>query len=122
MSRLDRPWHRKVRLLLRVGGPLILILGILLIGVGMVDFFAAMGGDGPPRRFWTFFLGMPFVFVGGIMTQFGYVGALARYLAAEQSPIAQDATNDFVDGTQDSIRKMAKAVAQGVDDARRERR
>ena len=121
MNRLQRPWHRKVRRLLRVGGPIILLLGVALLIVGGVSFFGAFGGGGTPRYFWCCFAGMPLVFLGAMMCQIGYVGALARYLAAEQTPVATDAINDLVDGTEGSIRKVSKAVAQGLDDARRER-
>ncbi len=119
MSQLQHPWHPKVRRILRIGGPLILLLGLALMGIGLTSFFMAMGGGGPPRYFWCGIVAMPILFVGGVMTQFGYFGAIARYLAAEQAPIACDAVNDMVDGTQDSVRKVAKAVAQGIQDARK---
>ena len=47
MSQLQHPWHPKVRRILRIGGPLILLLGLALMGIGLTSFFMAMGGNNP---------------------------------------------------------------------------
>jgi hypothetical protein len=45
------------------------------------------------------------------------MGAIARYAAAEQVPVATDAINDFADGTRGAIKTVARAVAEGVKEA-----
>ena len=57
-------------------------------------------------------LGM--MFVGGAMCMFGFVGAFSRYIAAEQAPVAKDTINYMADGTQEAVRTVARAAAQGV--------
>ena len=52
---------------------------------------------------------------------FGFMGAVARYSAAEQMPVTTDAINDLAEGTQSAVKTVARAVAEGVDEARREK-
>ena len=48
------------------------------------------------------------------MCLFGFVGAFARYVAAEQAPVARDTVNYMAENTQDAVRTVARAAAQGV--------
>ena len=54
------------------------------------------------------------------MCMFGFMGAVARFTAAEQVPVATDALQDVAENTQDAVRQVARAVAQGVKDAQKE--
>jgi hypothetical protein len=86
--------------------------------VGGISFFSAFGdGGGPPRLFWCVFLGMPTLFVGIVMCKLGYIGAVARYIAAESAPVAKDTVNYMAEGTQDGVRTVARSVAEGIRDA-----
>ena len=58
------------------------LIGLIFLIVGMVSFFTAFGGGGPPWLFWCCFVGIPLLFVGGVMCMFGFMGGLARYTAA----------------------------------------
>jgi heme/copper-type cytochrome/quinol oxidase subunit 1 len=118
MNALQTPKHNKVRAFLRLAGPVTGGVGLLFNLIGMVSFFSAFGGGGPPKFFWCCFVGMPLMFAGGVMCLFGFMGALARYSAAEQVPVATDAVNDLAEGTQPAIRTVARAVAEGIDEAR----
>lgn len=89
-------------------------MGAVFLVVGMVSFFTAFGGGGPPRFFWCCFVGMPLLFVGGVMCMFGFMGAVARYAAAEQVPVATEAMSDLADGTQEAVKTVARAAAAGV--------
>src|SRR5687768_7329138 len=89
MQKLESPKHHSTRGFLRVFGPLTVVAGLVLIAIGFISFFAAMNADGPPGLFWCAFLGMPVLFVGIVMCKFGYIGAVARYLAAEAAPVAR---------------------------------
>lgn len=91
--------------------------GLVLLIIGLVSFFTAFGGGEPPRLFWCCFVGMPLLFVGGVMCLFGFMGAVARYTAAEQVPAATDAICDLAQGTQGAVRTVSRAVAEGIRDA-----
>jgi hypothetical protein len=121
MSALQTPKHRKARTFLRVAGLVTVLVGLLLVAIGMASFFSAFGGHGPPRLFWCCFIGMPLLFAGSVMCMFGFLGALSRYTAAEQVPVATDAINDLAGGTQGAVKTVARAVAEGVKEARLER-
>jgi hypothetical protein len=122
MSKLQTPQHKGARSFLRVTGPLIAGAGLIFLIIGMTSFFSAFGGGGPPRLFWCCFVGMPLLFVGGVMCMFGFMGAVARYTAAEQVPVATDAINDLAEDTQDAVKTVARAVAEGVKEAQTERK
>jgi hypothetical protein len=106
--------HRGIRAFLRFIGPLMVLVGLSLVGVAMVSFFSAVGGGGPPRYFWCAFLGMPILGVGIAACKFAFMGAVARYAAGEVAPVARDTINYMADGTKDSIRTVAQAAAEGL--------
>lgn len=108
------PGHRAPRDLFRILGPIILGLGILMIVISMVEFFSLFGSMREPRFIWMPFLGIPLLFVGGVMTQFGYMGKVARYMAQEMAPVGKDTFNYVADGTKDGVQTVAAAVGQGL--------
>ena len=114
MSKLQTPSHKGMRSFLRVGGLLVAAVGLLFTIIGMVSFFSAFGGGGPPSLFWCCFVGLPLLFVGGVMCMFGFMGAVARYAAAEQVPVATDAISDLAEGTQGAVKTVVRAAAEGV--------
>jgi hypothetical protein len=99
---------------LRRVGILVLGIGGLLTLLGIGSFFGSFGSFEPPRFFWCVFLGMPLIFVGAIMTIFGFMGAIGRYVAGESSPVAKDVINYMGDNTQPGVKSIAKAVTQGI--------
>ena len=115
MNDIKSPEHNTVKKVLRIGGPIILLLGLLFTLVGVGSFFVCMvTQSGPPVLFVCAFIGLPLMFVGGAMCMFGYVGAFSRYMAAEQAPVAKDTINYLAEGTQDAVRTTTRAAAQGV--------
>lgn len=98
MSKLQTPKHKGTRSFLRVVGLLVTAVGLLFTLIGMASFFSAFSGGEPPRLFWCCFVGMPLLFVGGVLCLFGFMGAVARYTAAEQVPVATDAISDLTAG------------------------
>jgi hypothetical protein len=121
MNTLQTPKHTKARKVLRVAGMITLLLGGLLMIIGVISFFSAFGGGGTPRLFWCCFIGMPLLFAGGVMCMFGFMGAVARYAAAEQVPVATDAINDLAEGAQGAVKTVARAAAEGVIEAQEKR-
>jgi len=105
---------------MQVGGPVVLLTGILFTGIALGSFVFALGGSGPPRFFWCAFLGMPMLFVGSVMCMLGYIGTVQRYLAGETAPVAKDMVNYMGENTQPGLKAMAKAVAEGVKEAQGE--
>jgi amino acid transporter len=114
MSRLQTLEHNATRTFLRVAGVLVTVVGLAFLITGIASFFSAFGGGGPPRFFWCCFVGMPLLFVGAVMCMFGFLGAVARYTAAEQIPVATDAVSDLAEGTQGAVKTVARAVTEGV--------
>lgn len=84
------------RMIARVVGVVCMGIALLLIGLALADFFAAMNSSqfgAEPTRFWMFFLAMPFFLIGGIGLNAGFMGAGARYAAGEVAPTARDTLN-----------------------------
>lgn len=113
MNKLESPKHKSARSFLRVAGPILLAVGLILMLTGFISFFAASAYE-PPRYFWCAFLGMPLVFLGLVMCKFGYLGAVARYIAAEAAPVASDTANYVAKETQEGVKTVARAAAEGV--------
>jgi hypothetical protein len=111
------PNHAAKRDFLRMAGPAILIVGVLFLIVGMVNFFSSMGSFEGPKLFWCFFVGMPLLVVGGSMTSMGFMGAIGRYQASEIAPIGKDTFNYVADGVRPGIKSVTSAVMEGISDA-----
>lgn len=119
-SPLASPKHNAVRSFLRIAGPLTLLAGAGFIGIGLISFFAAFGNFQFPKLFWCVFVGIPLLFVGLVMTKFGYLGAVARYVAAEAAPVAKDTVNYMTEGTQDSIKTVGRALGEGFRESQKD--
>ncbi len=103
------------RNILRLLGPIVLILGIVFLGVAIRDFFVGFNnsttfGEPQNERFHYAFIGMPLIFVGGAMTSFGYMGSVLRYQASQVAPVGKDVVNYMLDNTKDSASGFAKAI------------
>ena len=114
MSKQIDPDHSHTRDILRIVGPVLIIVGLIFALIGGVDFFAAFGSMRPPQYFWCLFVGMPLVTLGTSISKFAYLGAVSRYLANEVAPVSADVTNYMVQETKDSVQDLAAAVGQGV--------
>jgi RNA polymerase subunit RPABC4/transcription elongation factor Spt4 len=108
------PDHKEKRGILRVIGPLILVVGLIFLIVGMVSFFSSFGGFAPPRYFWCCFVGLPLMWLGGVLSSAGFMGAAARYVAGESAPVAKDTFNYMADGTKEGVKQVAMAVGEGL--------
>ena len=121
MTKLQTPAHKQARAFLRVAGLAGVTAGFVFTLIGMVSFFSAFGSFEPPRLFWCAFIGLLLLSVGGMMCIFGFMGAVARYTAAEQVPVAADALNDLSGGTQEAVKTVARAVTEGVKEGLKEK-
>lgn len=115
------PNHAGVRDLLRVIGPLLMFVGGVCILVAGIDFFSVMasglhgGMSGGPKLFWLFFVGMPLLAIGGMMSQFAFMGAVARYVAEETAPVAVDTANYVGKASAPGITAIARAISEGLE-------
>lgn len=119
---LVSPQHIKLRNGLRIAGPVVLVIGVIFTATAFIDFVLSMNdmGRGSPKLFWCGFIGMPLMFVGFVLCMYGFMGAAARYVAAESAPVASDTFNYMAENTQDGVKTVAKAVTQGVAEGLRE--
>jgi hypothetical protein len=113
-DQLQLPRQPRTRTALRRAGLGVLAVGGLLVLVGMGSFFASFASMQAPRFFWCAFLGMPLLFVGSVMTIFGFLGAFHRYVAGEAAPVAKDVVNYMGQNIRPGLKAMASAVTEGV--------
>jgi len=110
--RID-PNHDTTRAVLRVVGPATLGVGLVFMAVGLVSFFRSFGGFEPPRYFWCAFVGIPLTWLGAALCQFGYLGAVGRYVMGEMAPVQKDAFNVVARGARPGVEALARAVGRG---------
>lgn len=123
MYRLEARTHKSTRLFFRVVGSVTALIGVVFLVVGMVNFFSVSSNDSAtPDLFWCFFVGIPVLFVGVAMSLFGYLGAIARYEATEVAPVAADTINYVGENAQPGIKAVAKAVTEGIIEAKKQER
>jgi hypothetical protein len=108
------PSHQRKRNVLRVVGPMLLGIGLILLIVGTVDFFRAFGGHGEPKLFWFNFIALPLMWLGFVLSSAGFAGSVQRYMAGETAPVAKDTVNYLADGTKEGIKTIAKAMGEGL--------
>jgi hypothetical protein len=108
------PGHEDIRKALRTVGPAVALVGLGFLAVGMISFFSAFGGGGPPRYFWCAFVGMPLLGIGIGITKFAYMGSIFRYIAGETAPVGKDTFNYMARGTAPVARDFAREVSRGV--------
>jgi hypothetical protein len=108
------PGHLRVRHVLRIAGPVVLVIGIILTVIGAASILMDSGSFTPDHFGWLSFVGMPLMFVGGVCTLQGYMGATARYAMRENAPVGVDTINYVAEGTQPAMTTMARAVTTGV--------
>lgn len=98
-----------------MAGPVVAGVGLILILIGLISFFASFGSfGGPPKYFWCAFLGMPTLFVGVVMCQAGFIGTVQRYLAGETAPVAADTFNYTADAVRPGVKAVASAIRDGL--------
>jgi len=108
------PGHRGIRDKLRVIGPMVFVVGIALIIFGIVNLVMGGGSFGSAKYVLFVFAGMPLLFVGSVMSMYGYMGKVARYAAGEMAPVGKDTFNYVADGTQEGVKAFAGALGEGL--------
>jgi len=112
-ERRINPNHKLIRAVLRIVGPLTLGVGLIFIAVGLVSFFRSFGSFEPPRYFWCVFVGMPLAWLGAMLSQFGYLGEVGRYVMGEMAPVQKDTFNVVAQGARPGVESLARAMGRG---------
>lgn len=102
--------HTKARTTLRIAGAAIMIPALVLIVIGMTDFFSSAASGEKPRLFFLLFIGMPLLFAGAVCLLFGFMGALQSYAVSQTVPAQRDAAKYMLDGTREEVVKTVRAV------------
>ncbi len=108
------PNHEAKRNLLRTVGMVMVVIGGIFAAIGLISFFAAFGGHGPPKYFWCAFVGLPLFAIGFKLLSVGFLGAAARYLSGEAAPVAKDTFNYVATESKEGVRNVAQAVTEGI--------
>lgn len=112
LKQLQQPAQSAIRSGLRTAGVCVLVIGLVCVVIAAAELFGS--GNEPPRHFWLGFIGLPLLFVGGVMCMYGFMGAAGRYLAGETAPVAVDTINYVAAGTKGAVETISKAAAKGV--------
>ena len=109
------PQHAKKRKTCRTLGIILLTIGGIFTALGVGGFIISIAISVPVPFLIIFaFLGMPLLFVGTILTAYGFMGAVARYSAGEMAPVATDTFNYMANETQDGVKTLTAAIGQGL--------
>jgi hypothetical protein len=101
-----------LRTILRVVGVIVLVVALVLLGLGLADFFSSMSSDGEfPTRFWMAFVGILLLGPALWCLRAGFLGVGLRYVAGEASPVLKDSASYLSDGA------GILGVGRTVDDA-----
>ena len=114
LKRLQQPGQNSIRTALRIAGPVIFLAGLVCAIIAVVSLFASAGSFDGPHYFWLGFIGLPLMFVGTVLCQFGFMGAVFHFIAGESAPVAADTVNYMADETKGAVETVAKAAAKGV--------
>lgn len=81
-----------VRTVLRIAGPVMVAIGLLLTVVAFADFFSTVDDPslGMPTNFWMGFIGLPLLAIGAAISRAAYLGPASRYVAGEVTPTIRD--------------------------------
>ena len=89
-SKENKVKHEKTKKVIKIVGPIILVLGIISLIVGIVISF-----QGEMSFIWLPIVSMVAIFIGSTLTIFGYRREMARYAKNESVPVINEASEDF---------------------------
>ena len=104
--------HQKTRSFFRMLGPACLIIGVVCMVVAAIDFFTLQGFE-EPKYFWLFFVALPMLFIGFVLSGLGFGGVMAKYQSREYAPVAKDTFNYLAKETTSGVREISNAIQQG---------
>lgn len=102
--------HNSVKKKLKIIGFICLIVGGIFTAIGFIDFFASMGGNGMPTKFWCAFVGIPLLAVGFSIISFAFKREITRYVKNESVPVINETGKEIAP----AVRDIASAVKEGL--------
>lgn len=104
--------HKKIKIILRISGAILLICGIVFVIVGMVDFFQSTMDfpNGRPSKMWCFICGIPLIPIGAGLFALGFEKEMMRYVKNESVPII----NELGQEVSPAIQNIVAAVKKGA--------
>ena len=89
-----------LRTTFRVVGLVLLVVALVLLGLGLADFFFSMSSDSMnmPSRFWMAFVGVLLLAPAAWCLRAGFLGVGLRYVAGETTPVVKDSASYLTDG------------------------
>ena len=101
--------HNKIKLVLKITGGALLLVGAVFAIIGFADFFSAFNGTGMPTKFWCCFVGLPLIGIGiGLLTA-GFRREIMRYQKNESAPVVNEAAEDM----SPAVKTVATAFREG---------
>ena len=100
----------------RVGGPVLLGLGGILMLLAMINFgtTGATRLGGMPWFMFLFFLAGPCLLAGFLMTKVGYAGVIARFMGRSVIPAASENLEQFAEQGGGAVESLAESFSRGA--------
>jgi hypothetical protein len=103
--------HVKTRSFFRLLGPVLLLIGAACMIIAFIDFFTLQGFE-EPKYFWLFFVALPVIFVGFVLSGLGFGGSVAKYQSREYAPVVKDTFNYLAKETNSGVSEVSRAIKQ----------
>jgi len=102
-----------IRNVMRVVGPVMVVVGLFILGSFVYKVSAAFGkpslaDDEVPNFFWPM-IGVPLLGVGGVITERAFLGKSARYFATETAPAVEITNRAARQGWTEDARPLARS-------------
>ena len=109
---MNEQQHNATKKKLRVIGIILIIVGVLCMTTGIVDFSLAFNGKEvrDPTLFFLIFLGSPIMVAGIICLIFGFKKEIGMYIKNESVPVINEAAGEL----KPAIKSVVSAVKEGL--------
>ena len=109
MTEEEKEKHAIKKIILKVSGFTVLTTGLILIIIGIIDFFGAFNGDDMPKMFWMLIIGIPLSAIGVALLMMGFRKEILTYVKNE----SVSTYNEFGEEISPAIRSISKAANEG---------
>lgn len=104
--------HKKIKLILKITGITLMIIGLIFTIIGLVDFFGSFNSMESPSNFWTLFVGIPSLGIGLTLTILGFQREIFKYQKDETIGVHKEMYHDL----HPEIKDMVNTI-KGKDDS-----
>lgn len=100
--------YSKATKVMRFFGIIILIIGLTLVVISVMNLFSNTG------LFFLGFIGIPLIFVGSVLSMFGFMKKSSSFFASQTAPVQKDVTNYLLRGTRKEVSETAKEIIENT--------